>query len=130
MLTRNDYNLKLMNGDIGIVLPCPDAEGRLRLRVAFPGKDGDAVRWVSPTRLQSVETAFAMTVHKSQGSEFAHTALVLPGHDVPILTRELIYTAVTRASRQFTLVHSDPDILARAVRRRVTRQDGLNRAYS
>ncbi|MEC8859240.1 MAG: exodeoxyribonuclease V subunit alpha [Pseudomonadota bacterium] len=130
MLTRNDYNLKLMNGDIGIVLPCPDAEGRLRLRVAFPGKDGEAVRWVSPTRLQSVETAFAMTVHKSQGSEFAHTALVLPGHDVPILTRELIYTAVTRASRQFTLIQTDPDILARAVRRRVTRQDGLNRAYS
>ncbi len=71
-----------------------------------------------------------MTVHKSQGSEFAHTALVLPGHDVPILTRELIYTAVTRASRQFTLIQTDPDILARAVRRRVTRQDGLNRAYS
>jgi exodeoxyribonuclease V alpha subunit len=61
------------------------------------------VRWVAPSRLQAVETAYAMTVHKSQGSEFAHAALLLPDHPAPVLTRELLYTAVTRASHWFTL---------------------------
>jgi exodeoxyribonuclease V alpha subunit len=61
------------------------------------------VRWVAPSRLQAVETAWAMTVHKSQGSEFAHAALLLPAHAGPVLTRELLYTAVTRARHWFTL---------------------------
>jgi exodeoxyribonuclease V alpha subunit len=125
ILTRNDYNLRLMNGDTGITLPCPDARGNLVLKVAFPVSSAERVRWISPARLQSCETAFVMTVHKSQGSEFAHTALMLPDFDSPVLTRELVYTAVTRASERFTLIARDSNILHRAVSRRVFRTSGL-----
>jgi exodeoxyribonuclease V alpha subunit len=79
LVTRNDYGLGLMNGDIGIALRLPDEHGEPLLRVAFPRNDGSGgVRFVLPSRLNEVETVFAMTVHKSQGSEFSHTALVLP----------------------------------------------------
>ncbi|PIY30162.1 MAG: exodeoxyribonuclease V subunit alpha, partial [Comamonadaceae bacterium CG_4_10_14_3_um_filter_60_42] len=98
MVTRNDYALKLMNGDVGLCLP--HANG---LRVAFPDGQG-GLRWVLPARLDAVETVFAMTVHKSQGSEFAHVALVLPDRPVAVLTRELLYTGMTRAKTRLTLV--------------------------
>jgi len=83
LVTRNDYSLNLMNGDIGITLQVParpgDASAPVVLRVAFPAGDGSGgIRWILPSRLQAVETVFAMTVHKSQGSEFDHAALVLP----------------------------------------------------
>jgi exodeoxyribonuclease V alpha subunit len=113
MVTRNDHALGLMNGDVGIALAVPRSasasaaaapDPASTLRVAFPAGDGSGgVRWVAPSRLQAVETAYAMTVHKSQGSEFAHAALLLPDHAGPVLTRELLYTAVTRASHWFTL---------------------------
>jgi exodeoxyribonuclease V alpha subunit len=75
MVTRNDYHLQLMNGDVGQCLPTANG-----LRVAFPdGKGG--VRWVLPSRLDAVETVWAMTVHKSQGSEYDHVLLVLPDRD-------------------------------------------------
>lgn len=126
MVTRNDYNLELMNGDIGICLPFPARSGELVLRVAFRDTaNPDRIRWILPTRLQDVETVFAMTVHKSQGSEFAHTALLLPAHDSPILTRELVYTGVTRASRQFTLLCPEASVLHQAVATRVFRAGGL-----
>jgi exodeoxyribonuclease V alpha subunit len=109
MITRNDYNLGLMNGDIGITLF--DSAGKLR--VVFPA-DNDSheagIRWVSPMRLPDVVTAFAMTVHKSQGSEFNHVALVLPETSNPVLTRELIYTGITRAKENFTLLESQSDV--------------------
>lgn len=113
MITRNDYNLGLMNGDIGVALP--DAEGKLR--VAFPDAEsgGGKIRWVSPMRLPDVETAFAMTVHKSQGSEFKHVALVLPETRSPVLTRELVYTGITRAKSQFTLLASRLEVFTQAV---------------
>ncbi|MDD2800843.1 MAG: exodeoxyribonuclease V subunit alpha [Methylococcales bacterium] len=114
MITRNDYNLGLMNGDVGITLK--DSTGKLR--VAFPSEDsGDTVniRWVSPMRLPDVETAFAITVHKSQGSEFNHVALVLPETKTPVLTRELIYTGITRAKDNFTLLESRADIFNQAI---------------
>jgi exodeoxyribonuclease V alpha subunit len=104
MVTRNDYALGLMNGDVGIALPVPstqDVQGML-LRVAFDDGQG-GVRWVLPSRLREVETVFAMTVHKSQGSEFEHAALLLPETASRVLTRELVYTGVTRAKRWFTL---------------------------
>ncbi len=107
MVTRNDMSLGLMNGDIGLALPSPRPSGGAGqgIRVAFPGDDRSGiVRWVLPARLRHVDTAFAMTVHKSQGSEFEHAALILPASWSPVLTRELIYTAVTRASHRFTLV--------------------------
>ena len=82
------------------------------------------VRQVLPSRLTDVESAFAMTVHKSQGSEFSHTVLLLPQHDSPILTRELVYTGITRARDRLTLVGS-ADIFRRAVSRRTVRHSGL-----
>jgi exodeoxyribonuclease V alpha subunit len=90
--------------------------------------DGDTLRSVSVGRLADVETAFAMTVHKSQGSEFAHVALVLPDEDVPVLTRELLYTGITRARTAFTLVGPQgrlPGLVATAAARRTRRVSGL-----
>lgn len=133
LITGNDYNLGLMNGDIGITFSLPwgrvDGEGRREqvLRVAFPSGDGaDTVRWVSPSRLQRLETVFAMTVHKSQGSEFTHTCLVLPDHPSPILTRELIYTGITRARSWFSLVVGDEEVLERSVRQQIARVSALS----
>jgi exodeoxyribonuclease V alpha subunit len=128
LMTRNDYGLGLMNGDIGIALRLPEAEGstQLTLRVAFPRNDGQGgVRFVLPSRLTDVETVYAMTVHKSQGSEFEHTALVLPDVLNPVLTKELIYTGITRARRWFSLVEPRPGVFEEAVRRRVRRLSGL-----
>lgn len=126
LVTRNDYNLGLMNGDIGICLQWPehDNHGNARLRVAFTRADG-TVRWILPSRLQQVETVFAMTVHKSQGSEFAHTALVLPEHHNPVLTKELLYTGITRSSQAFTLVYSNPETLRQTLNTQIERASGL-----
>ncbi|MBF8221952.1 exodeoxyribonuclease V subunit alpha [Halomonas sp. 328] len=130
LVTRNDYGLGLMNGDIGITLALPDARapGRTLLRVAFPSSDGSGkIKWVLPSRLQAVETVFAMTVHKSQGSEFTHTALLLPDAPNPILTRELVYTGITRAKHWLTLVETGRGMLDEAVTREVMRVSGLGR---
>ncbi|RYY82101.1 MAG: exodeoxyribonuclease V subunit alpha, partial [Comamonadaceae bacterium] len=97
-------------------------------RVAFAAADGSGgVRWVLPARLSAVETVFAMTVHKSQGSEFEHTAFVLPEQASPVLTRELVYTGITRARRWFTLVTgaNGERVFGEAVGRRVMRASGL-----
>jgi exodeoxyribonuclease V alpha subunit len=129
ILTRNDYALGLMNGDVGVTLWVPDGQGGMALRVAFAVMDehgGERVRFVVPSRLAALETVFAMTVHKSQGSEFGHTALALPPEPSPVLTRELVYTGVTRARRWFTLLAS-PDILGHAVRQKTQRASGLLR---
>jgi len=124
MVTRNDPALGVFNGDIGIVLRAPGAsgdEGALRAYFA----DGAALRSVAVGRLADVETAFAMTVHKSQGSEFEHVVLVLPDEDVPVLTRELVYTGITRARRAFTLVAKGDAGLVSATARRTLRFSGL-----
>ncbi|MBI3906188.1 MAG: exodeoxyribonuclease V subunit alpha [Pseudomonas fluorescens] len=128
LMTRNDYGLGLMNGDIGIALKLPEQEGHGKqvLRVAFPRNDGQGgVRFVLPSRLNDVETVYAMTVHKSQGSEFAHTALILPDALNPVLTKELIYTGITRAKDWFTLIESRAGVFEEAVKRRVKRLSGL-----
>ena len=101
--------------------------------MAFPLPDG-RIKWVLPSRLGGVETVYAMTVHKSQGSEFRHTLLILPDRPHPLLTRELIYTAVTRARETFTLLECGPGtVLNHAVARRTWRASGLwqrlNREY-
>jgi exodeoxyribonuclease V alpha subunit len=121
MITRNDYGSGVFNGDIGIALPDP-----LRpdvLRVYF--LEGDKPRGVLASRLRDVETAYAMTVHKSQGSEFLHTVLVLPPEATPMLTRELVYTGITRARQRFTLVTPNSAVLARAIEQRTQRASGL-----
>jgi len=129
MVVRNDYALGLMNGDIGVTLWIPDGQGGMALRVAFSVMDeggGERTRFVVPSRLSAVTTVFAMTVHKSQGSEFEHTALALPPEPSPVLTRELVYTGVTRARRTFTLMAS-ADVLGYAVARKTRRASGLLR---
>jgi len=115
--------LGLMNGDVGVTLHGPaTASSELSLRVAFPDGRG-GIRWVPPSRLRDVETVFAMTVHKSQGSEFDHVALVLPGHMSAVVTRELVYTAITRARVKFTLAAPEgrTEVLQQAVQRTAPR---------
>ena len=130
LMTRNDYGLGLMNGDIGIALKLPERDGpeagQPVLRVAFPRNDGQGgVRFVLPSRLNDVETVYAMTVHKSQGSEFAHTALILPQALNPVLTKELIYTGITRAKDWFSLIEPRGGVFEEAVGRKVKRLSGL-----
>jgi len=124
MVTRNDHVLRIYNGDVGIVLPDPrDGE---RVAVAFPGSDG-AERLVSPARLPSHETVYAMTVHKSQGSEFDRVLLLLPPEASRVVTRELLYTGITRARRRVDLWGSEPVVRA-GVAARVERSSGLRDA--
>ena len=129
LMTRNDYGLGLMNGDIGIALKLPEGDGQARrhvLRVAFARNDGQGgIRFVLPSRLNDVETVYAMTVHKSQGSEFSHTALVLPEALNPVLTKELIYTGITRAKHWFSLIEPRGGVFEEAVQRKVKRLSGL-----
>lgn len=121
MVTRNDYATGVFNGDIGITLPDPARPGAPRVYFL----EGEAVFSVLASRLRNVETAFAMTVHKSQGSEFRHTVLALPREGNAVLTRELVYTGITRASREFTLVTPNGDVLREAIKRRTYRTSGL-----
>ncbi|MDJ0808351.1 MAG: exodeoxyribonuclease V subunit alpha [Gammaproteobacteria bacterium] len=121
MITRNDHQQRLYNGDLGILLPRPDRGGETA--VAFPG-EGQAPRWLAPARLPPHETVFAMTVHKSQGSEFDRVLLHLPDRDMPILTRELLYTAISRARQTFQLGGSLA-VFKSAVQRKMIRNSGL-----
>ena len=132
LITRNDYTLGLMNGDIGVALghPVGNRQGGGRqwgIRVAFPKTDGSGgVRWVPPSRLPACETVFALTVHKSQGSEFEHCALLLPPRKNPVLTRELIYTGITRARTWLSVICiGHPQIVAETAGRTVQRSGGL-----
>ncbi|HLA27947.1 MAG TPA: exodeoxyribonuclease V subunit alpha [Syntrophales bacterium] len=119
MVTENDYGLGIFNGDIGIALDDSDGD----LKVWFTSRDG-GVRAIAPPRLPAHQTAFAITVHKSQGSEFENVALILPENDSPVLTRELIYTAVTRAKHGLAL-YGALDVLRSAVGRPTIRRSGL-----
>lgn len=114
MVTRNDYALRLFNGDVGIAWPEPDGS----LRVHFPRPDG-TTRAFGPARLPEHETVFAMTVHKSQGSEFGKVVLVLPDRESPVLTRELIYTAITRAQKKIICIASEMMVTIALINRRI-----------
>lgn len=119
LITRNDHGLGLYNGDIGITIR--GADDRLRVAFQLPDKQ---VREFLPSRLPEHETVFAMTIHKSQGSEFADVAMVLPDKDNPIITRELVYTGITRAKSKLTLF-SEVEILIKAAKSPTKRQSGL-----
>lgn len=119
MVTRNDYATGLFNGDVGITL-----HGEAGVRVWFPGPPGAPPRAVAPARLPPHETVYATTVHKSQGSEFDHVAVVLPAQVSPIVTRELLYTGVTRARQQVTVLGAEA-VFAAGVVARVQRASGL-----
>ncbi|MBF0497590.1 MAG: ATP-binding domain-containing protein, partial [Deltaproteobacteria bacterium] len=121
LIRRNDYNLRLFNGDVGLYLP--DIVAGSDSRVTFPGSEGE-FRLFHPLRLPVLETVFAMTVHQSQGSEFDEIILILPDLDSPVLTRELLYTAVTRARRKVTLLSSE-HVLRLAMARVTERTSGL-----
>ena len=119
LITENAYDVGLMNGDVGIVLDLADGPAAV-----FPHEDPDSVRVVALSRLPPHEGALAMTVHKSQGSQFEHVALVLAGRDSPIQTRELVYTGVTRAKQRLSWL-GDLDELRTALARQVRRESGL-----
>ncbi|MDY6973521.1 MAG: exodeoxyribonuclease V subunit alpha [Thermodesulfobacteriota bacterium] len=124
MVTRNEYNLGLFNGDIGIILPDPAVDHDLRVFFVLPN---GTLRKVMPTRLPEHETVYAMTVHKSQGSEFDKALLLLPDRHTPVLTRELIYTGITRA-RQNIEVWGLDRLFLEGVSRRTARASGLRDA--
>lgn len=124
MVTVNDYALRLFNGDVGITLSDPENPGGVA--VFFPSAT-EGVRKVSPLRLPSHETVFAMTVHKSQGSEFDRILMVIPPFESPVLSRELLYTGITRA-RTAAGIWCGEEVLRAAVARRIERRSGLRKA--
>ena len=117
MAVENDYDMKIFNGDTGII--CRDD----RLNAYFPGDD--ALRKINPYLLKSYEKSFCMTVHKSQGSEFENVIFVLPNEDSRVLTKELIYTALTRAKKNITVIGSK-EILNAGILRKTERSSGLS----
>jgi exodeoxyribonuclease V alpha subunit len=124
MVTANNYTLKLFNGDTGVFWNTAGGKAF----VHFPSESG-AVRAIARERLPENETAYAMTVHKSQGSEFDHILMILPDKDNPLLTRELVYTALTRAKRSVRIL-SDLDLLSRVISRQAHRESGLTEALT
>jgi exodeoxyribonuclease V alpha subunit len=126
MITKNNPDLRLFNGDVGVVVAAHEAGGPA---ATSPRKDavfalGDELIRVPVTRLEDVETVHALTIHKSQGSEYGHAIVVLPERTSRLLTRELLYTGITRASKQVTIIGSRAVIEA-AIRTPIRRATGL-----
>lgn len=117
IVTENDHALGLMNGDVGVMRAAADG----RLEAMFRGRDGGVPASVLP----AAESAYALTIHKSQGSEFDDVTVVLPAGASPILSRELIFTGITRARKSVTLI-GPPERVREAIRRRVARASGLS----
>ncbi len=143
MVSRNDYRLDLFNGDVGVVAkadtePKPSSvAGQSRVIVFEDGSDDSGVRRVPAALIPGVQDCFAMTIHRSQGSEFRQVLLVLPEHDSPVLSRELLYTAVTRvkesvdhasgqASPGFLCVVGSESVVRAAIDRCIHRASGLS----
>ena len=124
IVTQNDHQARLFNGEVGVLLRDPDGSGRLLAQ--FPAADG-GLRAISFARLPPHESAYALSVHKSQGSEFDEVAVVLPAEPSPVLSRELLYTAITRARRRL-VVYASEEILELTIRRSVRRASGLRAA--
>ncbi len=114
MATKNDVTLRIRNGEMGIY-------SRKEGKVNF---EGEQTHSISPSRLSDYESAYAITIHKSQGSEFEDVAIILPETDSNVLSKEILYTAVTRA-RKNTLVVGNKDIIEKTVKRSVNRQSGV-----
>ncbi len=119
LVTSNDYQLRLFNGDTGVVV---DVDGHPR--AAFR-RDGEVVA-LPTSRLSDVQTVHALSVHRSQGSQFDRVTVVLPPADSPLMTRELLYTAVTRAKEHVRIIGTQDALLA-AVQRPIIRASGLRR---
>ena len=125
MVTRNTSVLDLYNGDTGIVMRKPDGT----FEVCFTGSDPSLTRSFFPLRIPVHETVYATTVHKSQGSEFENVLVVLPDADSPVLTRELLYTAITRAKNSIEIWCTESSF-KNAVERRTVRMSGLRDALA
>lgn len=132
LITKNNDEFQLRNGDIGIVLPYLNNT----LRIAFFASSNDNnseknIHWIAPNLLKDYETVFALTVHKSQGSEFDHVALIFPEQQNPILSRELLYTGITRAKNKFSLIETNSDsksnnkLLENTIKHKIYRCGGL-----
>lgn len=119
LVTANDYTLELFNGDTGVIIADP-ADGEIRAAFAR----GTETLLLPPARLDAVDTLYAMTIHRGQGSQFTEVTIVLPPEDSPLLTRELLYTAVTRAKEKVRIVGT-PEAVRTGVRRHVRRASGL-----
>lgn len=126
MVTSNNYSLDLYNGDVGIIWPDPNDRRQLRAFFAS-ARASTGTRSFPLFSLPEHETVYAMTVHKSQGSEFSRVVFILPDRDTPLLTRELVYTAVTRA-RDNVEIWGKRDVFSAALGRRIERSSGLREA--
>lgn len=122
MITKNDYTLRLFNGDTGIIWE----DGGRQLSACFPDQ-GRPFREISPSRMPEHETAYAITIHKSQGSEFDHVLIILPDSESPLLTREILYTGITRTRKQIELWVTD-EVFSSSVGKRIERTSGLRDA--
>ncbi|MGB7510957.1 MAG: exodeoxyribonuclease V subunit alpha [Pelodictyon phaeoclathratiforme] len=122
MITVNNYAMRLFNGDTGILFPDPENGGSLR--AFFFAPDGE-IRSIAPERLPQHETAFAITIHKSQGSEFDRLLMLLPPIDSEILTRELIYTGITSA-KESVEIWANEEVFCAAVKKQTKRSSGLH----
>ncbi len=123
MVVRNDYERMLFNGDQGVVVRVRTRGGREATMVAFNRPDGVSVFHLDALR-DSLELSYATTVHKAQGSEFDSVALILPETDLPILSREILYTGLTRSRRSVAIVGGEA-ILRAGIARRIERHSGL-----
>jgi exodeoxyribonuclease V alpha subunit len=121
MILRNSASLGLYNGDIGITLKAEHDSSKLRVYFSFP--DG-SIKGFSPFRLPEHETAYAMTIHKSQGSEFDDVNIILPTDNSPLLNRALLYTAITRAKKTVS-IYATEAILLQAIKSQTKRHSGL-----
>ena len=122
MITVNNHAMRLFNGDTGILFPDPESGGELK--AFFPAPDG-GVRSVAPERLPLHETAYAITIHKSQGSEFGRVLMILPPVDGELMTRELLYTGMTRA-KESVEIWTNEEVFCAAVRKKTKRSSGFN----
>jgi len=120
MVTENDYLNSLMNGDVGVVAPA--ANGGVQV-VFDRGAVGGSLT-VDAARLDVIETVWALTIHKSQGSEYGHVVVALPDAPSPVLSRELLYTAITRAKASVVIVATE-DTVVESIGRTVQRSSGL-----
>jgi len=123
LITHNDYTVRLFNGDLGVAWPASNSDGMV---VCFLSPEGE-LREIAPGRLPVHETAFALTIHKSQGSEFDRVLVLLPSQTTPVLSRPLVYTGITRAKNEVTLM-APSEILAAAIKAKTVRDSGLRDA--
>ncbi len=121
MVVKNEYSLDLYNGDMGICLMDPESPGEVKVWFERPG---DILQGILPGRLKSCETVYALTIHKSQGAEFEEVLVVLPENESSLVSRELLYTAVTRASKTVK-IKSSHSVFQRAVSGKIKRYSGL-----